>query len=94
MLDRLRLYRRVHNHLLKAPLRDRLRGLARLDRDLEELLHPLLTNALPPPRHLRWMNWQLVAEELLPTEELPIGVLDPPRDHLLIRQAEGVLEKL
>ena len=53
MLNGLGLYRCVHDDLLKVLLCDRARGLPRLDRGLEQLLHAFLTDALPPARHLR-----------------------------------------
>lgn len=94
MLDGLGLHGRVHDDLLEAALRNGLRGLACLDGDLEQLLHALLANPLPLTRHLARMDRQRMAEELFTAEELPVGVLRPPRYHLLVREIEGVLEEL
>lgn len=94
VLDCLRLHRRVHDDLLEAALRDDARGLPRADRGLKQLLHAFLADAAPPACHLRGVDREVVLEELLATEMLPVGVLHPALHHLLIRQPVGVLQKM
>ena len=65
-----------------------------MDRGLQQLLHALLANALAPTRHLRGVDGEVMLKELLATEVLPVGVLDPPLHHLLVRQGIGVLEQM
>lgn len=94
MLDRLRLHRCVHDDLLEAALRDGACDLPRRDRRLQQLLHALLADAATPPRHLRGMDREVVLEELLAAEVLPVGVLHPALHHLLVRQPVGVLQQV
>ena len=94
MLDGLRLHRGIDDHLLEAALRDGPAPLPGFDRETEQFLHARLADPLPPPRHLARMDRELVLKELLATEELPEGVQHPLRHHLLVREAEGVLEEV
>lgn len=94
MRDGLGLHRGIHDHPVHAALGDGLRAQARLDGELEQPLHALLTDPLPPLRHLARVDRELVLEEFLAGEELVVGVLDPTMDDLLVRELEGVLEEV
>jgi hypothetical protein len=83
-----------HTGLLKASLHNRLGGLACQDRDLEQLLNTGFSNPLTPADHLSGMYRECVSEELLTTEILPIGILNPPCHHRLIRLVKQVLQRL
>ena len=87
------LHRGVDDDRLHLTLRDRSRPLPSLDREREEPFHALLPDAPPPPAEGGWINGEVVLKELLSAEVLPVGVLDPGLHHLLVRDAEGVLEQ-
>ena len=53
----------------------------------------MIAHPLPPPCQRRAIKWQPMLEELLPTEELEIGILDPAVTQRLITQVVHVLEK-
>ncbi len=94
VLDGLRLHRGIDDHPLEAALRDGLASLPRVDREAQQLLHTCFTDSLSPSRHLAWMDREFVLKELLPTEELPVGIQHPLCHHLLVRESEGVLEEM
>ena len=55
--------------------------------------HADLPRPLAPPAHDRLVRRWLVLEELAAAEVLPVGVLDPVVQHLLVAQVEHVLQK-
>lgn len=92
--DGLGLHRCIHDDLVHAALGDRARRAPGLDGELEQPLTPAFADPLAPPRHLRRMDRQLVLEELLPGEVLPVGILFPAGHHLLVRKRIGVLQEV
>jgi len=94
MLNGLGLHGGIDDHLLEAALCDGPASLPRLDREAQQLLHTCFPDPLSPARHLARMNRELVLEELLSAEELPVRVQHPLGHHLLVRKPERVLEEV
>ena len=94
MGNRLGLYSRVHRHPL-AGLRRHCpcfhRHAQRLGEQKFQLVGP---DPVPPARHRRAIQWQLVAEVLLTAKELVVRVLDPAGADGFVRQALHVLEQV
>ena len=85
-------HRGVDRHPLQALVLDRPRGAAGVDRLRQQPLHALLADALAPAGERRGIDRRTMLEERLTAEMLVVWVLDPPCDHRLVRQLEGVLE--
>ena len=82
----------VHVHALELTHLHQLQAQARLDGFLQELLGAGLADAPPPAGHARGVDRQPMLEELHARQVLPVGVLQPAGQHLLIAQIEGVLQ--
>ena len=94
MLNRLGLHGRVHDDLLETLIGDRAGCLPRINRGLKQHLHALLSDPLPPARHLRGVDREVVLEHHLAAEVLPVRVLHPALHHILIRKSVGVLQQV
>ena len=92
MGDRLGLHRGVAADPLEALLLDRLGLRRRGDRRLQQELDAVPPDPLPPTNQRARVDWQLELQVVEAAEVLPIGVLDPAFDHLLVGEAEGVLQ--
>jgi transposase-like protein len=82
----------VDDDLVHAGRGDDPSGQPSSDGGLKEFLHPGFADPLAPSGHLTRVDGQGVLEELLTTEELPIRILDPVADGLLVGNPLEVLE--
>ncbi len=84
--------RGVDRHPLDALVLDRSRGATGLDRRGQQPLHTFFADALAPAGERGRIDRRTMLKESLTAEMLVVRVLDPPRDHRLVRQGERVLE--
>lgn len=92
MSDILRLHRGIDGDPLETAFFHRPGFHRRLDTRRQHLFHTLRSDALAPAGHRRGIDRQPVLEKLKAAEILPIGVLDPTFDRLLVGQIVHVLE--
>ena len=86
------LYRGVDDHGGQTLAFEHAGGLRGLDAVFEQPLAAFFPDAPPPAHQARRVARQFMLEVALAAEVLPVRVLLPALDHLLIRQREGVLE--
>ena len=92
MGDRLGLHRGVDADPLEALRFDRFGPLRRRDGLLQQELDAVLADPLAPANQRARVDRQRELQVVEAAEVLPIRVLDPARDHLLVGQVEGVLQ--
>jgi hypothetical protein len=85
-------HRGIHRHALQALLLDRPGCLAGLDRLGEQPLDAFFADPVAPAGERGRVDGRAMLEECLAGEVLVVGVLDPPRDHRIVRQPEGMLQ--
>jgi hypothetical protein len=85
-------HRRVDRDLIQALVLDGAGLAAGLDGLGQQPLDTFLANALAPAGERSRIDGRLVLKEGLPGDVLVIRVLDPARDHRLVRKPEGVLQ--
>jgi len=94
MGNRLGLHRRVHRDPFASLRRHRSGFHRHAQRFGEQQLKLVGADPVPPARHRRPVQGQLVAEVLLAAEELVIRILDPAGADRLVRQALHVLQQV
>jgi hypothetical protein len=92
MGDRLGLDRGVDADPLKALLFDRFAPPSRGDRLLQQQLDAVLADAPAPADQRARIDRYLELQVIEAAEVLPVRILDPARDHLLVGEAKGVLQ--
>jgi hypothetical protein len=92
MGDRLGLHCRVDADPLQALRCDRFAPLGRSDRLLEQQFDAVLAAAPAPANQRARVDGELELQIVEAAEVLPVRVLDPARDHLLVGQGEDVLQ--
>lgn len=92
MGDRLGLHRGVDADPLEALRLDRLAARRRGDRLLQQELDAVLADPSAPADQRARVDRHLQLQVVEAAEHLPVRVLDPAFDHLLVRQLEGVLQ--
>ena len=92
MRDRLGLNRGVHRHPFQAGGLHRPGLQGHRHRRLQHLFQGVRSNAFAPAGHRRRIDRHLVLKEREAAEMLPIGVLNPALDHLLVREVVDVLQ--
>ncbi len=90
--DGLRLYRGVHRDALEVLALERTGLVGDGQALLDQRDQVFLAQPLPPARHRRAVERELVPEHLLAAEELVIRVLDPALAQRLVRQVVHVLQ--
>jgi hypothetical protein len=85
-------HRRIDDDPLQARCLDHVCASGRFDRLGQQLFNAGLAQALPPARQARRIDRRLRLQVRLAGEHLPIRVLQPLPDDILVRQVEGMLQ--
>src|SRR5690606_35817904 len=65
---------------------------SRLNAGLQHVLQSVGPDTLSPSRHRAGIDWQLVLEEFEAAKILPVDILDPARNQLLVGKVVDMLQ--
>ena len=84
---------RVHVNALQLSRTNHAHLDARFNRRAKHLLGPGIAQTLAPARHARWIDRHPMLKLTHAAEVLPVGIFNPPGNHVFIAQIELILRE-